>query len=47
LPLEGIVLILGVDEFMDMARTAVNLLGNSVATLVVSRFEGEKLSAEF
>ncbi len=47
LPLEGIVLILGVDEFMDMARTAVNLLGNSVATLVVSRYEGEKLSAEF
>ncbi|MGK5089556.1 cation:dicarboxylase symporter family transporter [Bdellovibrionota bacterium FG-2] len=40
LPLEGIALILGVDEFMDMARTAVNLLGNCVATAVVARTEG-------
>jgi proton glutamate symport protein len=47
LPLEGITLILGVDEFMDMARTTVNLLGNCVATLVVSRWEGEALSPEF
>jgi len=47
LPLEGITLILGVDEFMDMARTTVNLLGNCVATLVVSRWEGESLSPEF
>jgi proton glutamate symport protein len=47
LPLEGITLILGVDEFMDMARTSVNLLGNCVATLVVSRWEGERLAPEF
>lgn len=47
LPLEGIALILGVDEFMDMARTTVNLLGNCVATTVVSRWEGEKLVPEF
>ncbi len=47
LPLEGIALILGVDEFMDMARTSVNLLGNCVATTVVSRWEGEELNAEF
>ena len=47
LPLEGITLILGVDEFMDMARTSVNLLGNCVATVVVSRLEGESLSPEF
>jgi proton glutamate symport protein len=47
LPLEGIALILGVDEFMDMARTAVNLFGNCVATTVVSRWEGESLSPEF
>jgi proton glutamate symport protein len=44
LPLEGIVLIMGVDEFMDMARTSVNLLGNCVATTIVSRWEGEKLN---
>lgn len=47
LPLEGIVLILGVDEFMDMARTSVNLFGNCVATTVVSRWEGEPLNPEF
>lgn len=47
LPLEGIALILGVDEFMDMARTSVNLLGNCVATTVVSRWEGEDLNPEF
>ncbi len=47
LPLEGIALILGVDEFMDMARTTVNLLGNCVATTVISRWEGEELAPEF
>lgn len=47
LPLEGITLILGVDEFMDMARTSVNLLGNCVATTVVSRWEDEDLNPEF
>lgn len=47
LPLEAIPLILGVDEFMDMARTTVNLLGNAVATVVVSRWEKEPLSNEF
>jgi proton glutamate symport protein len=47
LPLEGITLILGVDEFMDMARTTVNLLGNCVATTVVSKWEGEALTSEF
>ncbi|MBC7457859.1 MAG: cation:dicarboxylase symporter family transporter [Bdellovibrionaceae bacterium] len=47
LPLEGIALILGVDEFMDMARTSVNLVGNCVATTVVSRWEGETLNPEF
>lgn len=47
IPLEGIGLILGVDAVMDMARTTVNLLGNSVATTVVSKWENEKLSSEF
>jgi proton glutamate symport protein len=45
LPLEGISLILGVDALMDMCRTSVNLLGNCVATAVVARWEGVKLSA--
>jgi proton glutamate symport protein len=41
LPLEGIAVILAVDEFMDMARTMVNLVGNCLATAVVGRWEGE------
>lgn len=45
LPLEGVALILGVDELMDMARTAVNLLGNCVATVLVARWEGVRLPA--
>jgi len=41
LPLEGVALILGVDAFMDMARTAVNLIGNCLASAVIARWEGE------
>jgi proton glutamate symport protein len=41
LPLEGIAVILGVDELMDMARTATNVIGNCMATAVVARWEGE------
>jgi proton glutamate symport protein len=41
LPLEGVAVILGVDELMDMARTMVNLVGNGLATAVMARWEGE------
>ena len=41
LPLEGVALILGVDAFLDMARTSVNLLGNCLASAVIARWEGE------
>lgn len=41
LPLEGVALILGVDAIMDMGRTSVNLLGNSLATAVMAQWEGE------
>jgi proton glutamate symport protein len=41
LPLEGIAVILGVDELMDMARTSTNVVGNCLATAVVARWEGE------
>ena len=41
LPLEGVLLILGVDELMDMARTTVNLVGNCLASAVMARAEGE------
>jgi proton glutamate symport protein len=40
LPAEGVIMILGVDELMDMARTAVNVIGNCLATVVIGRWEG-------
>jgi len=41
LPIEGVAVIFGVDELMDMGRTSVNVLGNCMATVVVARWEGE------
>jgi proton glutamate symport protein len=41
LPLEGVALILGVDAFLDMARTSVNLVGNCLASAVMARWEGD------
>jgi proton glutamate symport protein len=41
LPLEGVAMILGVDAFMDMARTSVNVLGNCLASVVVAKWENE------
>jgi proton glutamate symport protein len=40
LPVEGVLLILGVDELMDMARTMVNVIGNCLATVVIAKWEG-------
>jgi proton glutamate symport protein len=40
LPLEGVAIILGVDAFMDMARTSLNLLGNCLASVVMARWDG-------
>jgi proton glutamate symport protein len=37
----GVAIIFGVDELMDMARTAVNVIGNCLATVVVARWEKE------
>ena len=41
LPLTGVAVILGVDAFMDMARTSINLVGNCLASAVMARWEGE------
>lgn len=41
LPLEGVAVILGVDELLDMGRTTINVIGNCLATVVVARWEGE------
>lgn len=41
IPPEGIALILPIDHFCDMLRTATNVVGNALATSVVSKWEGE------
>jgi proton glutamate symport protein len=41
LPAWPVLLILGIDQFMDMGRTATNVLGNCLASAVVARWEGE------
>ncbi|MBL8266470.1 dicarboxylate/amino acid:cation symporter [Steroidobacter sp.] len=41
IPEAGMLLLLGIDHFLDMGRTATNVLGNSIATAVVSKWEGE------
>ncbi|MCH1931351.1 dicarboxylate/amino acid:cation symporter [Shewanella sp. A25] len=41
LPVEGIALIIGVDRLLDMVRTAVNVTGDCVATVVIAKSEGE------
>jgi aerobic C4-dicarboxylate transport protein len=50
LPVEGMALILGIDKFMSECRALTNIIGNGVATVVVSRWEGEldmeKMNAE-
>jgi proton glutamate symport protein len=41
LPVEPVFIILGIDELMDMARTSLNVLGNSFATVVIAKWEKE------
>jgi Na+/H+-dicarboxylate symporter len=44
IPEAGLLLILGVDTFLDMGRSATNAVGNSIATAVVAKWEGELMS---
>jgi aerobic C4-dicarboxylate transport protein len=41
IPVAGLALILGIDRFMSEARALTNLIGNGVATIVVSKWENE------
>src|SRR5262249_54910746 len=45
-PEAGLLLIMGIDQFLDMGRSATNVVGNSIATAVVSKWEGELLPEE-
>jgi Na+/H+-dicarboxylate symporter len=41
IPEAGLLLILAVDHFLDMGRSATNVIGNAVAAAVVAKWEGE------
>jgi proton glutamate symport protein len=41
LPSEAVLLLLGIDPILDMGRTAVNVLGNCLASVVMAKWEGE------
>lgn len=41
IPVEGVAFIAGIDRILDMARTVVNVIGNSLAVIVISRWEGQ------
>src|SRR6201999_1530997 len=41
IPVESIALLVGIDRFMSECRALTNLIGNGVATVVISRWEGE------
>jgi Na+/H+-dicarboxylate symporter len=40
IPVSGLVLLLGIERLVNAARAVVNVIGNSVATIVISRWEG-------
>jgi proton glutamate symport protein len=40
LPLEGIAILLGIDELVDMVRTMINVIGNCLASVVIAKWEG-------
>ena len=41
IPEAGLLLIIGIDQFLDMGRSATNVLGNSIATVAVAKWEGQ------
>jgi Na+/H+-dicarboxylate symporter len=45
-PVEGIAIVAGVDRILDMARTAVNVTDDAVATAIIGKTEGDQLPAD-
>ena len=43
IPEAGLLLIIGIDQFLDMGRSATNVIGNTLATAVVAKWEGEQV----
>lgn len=46
IPEAGLLLIIGIDQFLDMGRSATNVLGNSIATVAVAKWEGQLGTAD-
>jgi proton glutamate symport protein len=46
IPAEGLAFIAGIDRILDMARTCVNIVGNSLAAIVISKWEGHNLDEQ-
>ncbi len=46
IPEAGLLLLLGIDHFLDMGRSATNVIGNSIAAAVVARWEGPRHDEE-
>jgi proton glutamate symport protein len=44
IPVEGLAFIAGIDRILDMARTCVNIVGNSLAAIVITKWEGHELN---
>jgi proton glutamate symport protein len=44
IPVEGLAFIAGIDRLLDMARTCVNIVGNSLAAIVITKWEGHELN---
>jgi Na+/H+-dicarboxylate symporter len=42
IPVAGILLLMGIDHFLDMGRSAINVLGNGIATAMLSKNEGQR-----
>ncbi|MFO1112694.1 MAG: cation:dicarboxylase symporter family transporter [Rhodospirillales bacterium] len=45
IPEAGVLLLFGVDQFFDMGRAATNVVGNSLATAVIAKWEGDRAEA--
>src|SRR5262249_34319420 len=45
IPEAGLLLVIGIDQFLDMGRSATNVIGNSLATAVVAKWGGEPVSS--
>ena len=43
IPEAGLLLIIGIDQFLDMGRSATNVIGNTLATAVIAKWEGERV----